>query len=86
MCAGLCTPVLRTGGAGTSAHLQWNELALAEFVSRPGNPVGDILDPRSRLYDIGCPPSFRQQGADDPGVWSHKFQIRRARDRFWWSQ
>ena len=43
MCACLCTPVLRTGAAAASARLQWNELALAEFVSRPGNAVGDVL-------------------------------------------
>src|SRR5437870_3181269 len=67
---------------GRSSDGYANELALAEFVSRAGNVVGDVLGARAGLYHFRCAPGFCQQGTDQPSVWPDEFEIGFARDRF----
>src|SRR5438477_8284667 len=69
------------GNARAKQRRLRNGLAPAEFVSRAGNAVGDVLGARAGLYYFRCASGFRQQGADEPRVWPDEFEIDFARDR-----
>ncbi len=58
-----------------------NELALAQFVSRAGDALGDVLGARAWLYHFRRAPGFCEQGADEPRVWPDELEIGFARNR-----
>src|SRR5439155_5764353 len=69
-----------------TATMAVNGLALAEFVSRAGDVVGDVLGARARVHHLGCTPGFRQQRTNDPRVWPDESEIGDNRDRTGWGQ
>ena len=58
-----------------------NGLALAKFLSRAGDAVGDVLGARAGVHYFRCAPGFCQQRTDEPRVWADEFEIGGNRDR-----
>ena len=58
-----------------------NGLALAEFLSRVGDVVGDILGARARVHHFRRAAGFHQQRTNDPRVWADESKIGGNRDR-----
>ena len=68
------------GNASVERRRLRNGLALAEYVSRAGDAVGDFLGARAWLYHFRCAPGFREQGTDEPRLWPDQSEIRVACD------
>src|SRR5207244_12511467 len=63
------------GNASAERRLLGNGWALAQFVSRAGDALGDILGARAWLHGFRCAPGFRQQGTNESRVWPDELEI-----------
>src|SRR5437588_12745011 len=58
------------GNARSEQRRLCNGVALAGFVSRASDAVGDVLGARAGLYHFRRAPGFCEQGTNEPCLWS----------------
>jgi hypothetical protein len=69
------------GNANAEQRRLRNGLALAQFVPRAGDAMGDILGACDGLHGFRCAPGFCQQRTDESRVWLDELEIGFACDR-----